>query len=496
MAPARVNGGMNLHAFSPRAIRALGILLVACFGACIAGPHPPPPSDDPEGVVISGVSCPMAPPSADRPADGTALPADVAATLAALEPQLAAALQRGEQGAIGAAVCAARAALGRWQGVAEAPASYRATPTSHPDAAALLPAYLATVSTELLGREPWLIAGESLDGEALSEPLRAACEVISAYAAILPAAGTRASELAGSIRRGASWLVRVQRPEGQFPFPDLSDDGERFLTGCRAAGQSEAQCQRQLPRSFELALRGRRAWEAAGRPPGVLVDGWFIHVDDGGLQFDTGTCGVALIAAARVLNEPRYLDAARRAGAWAEREVMVVNWNYNAFSVELMARLAVVERDLGNPTAARSWAADALRRARLGVLPGALPDGRWFDPHNARLTYHHIILRALGTLEHVVDDPWLSATVDAAYRRSVEEIERSGAAAWADGIEAYLAASTALRQPGTALDRLIHAAAPDGKPATLQVAAWLAHQLELGSGQGDDRGSSTRPPSM
>ena len=52
----------------------------------------------------------------------------------------------------------------------------------------------------------------------------------------------------------------------------------------------------------------------------------------------------------------------------------------------------------------------ALRKARLGVIPGQLTDGpragRWIDPHNARPAYHYIMMRSLAQLLAVMpEDP-------------------------------------------------------------------------------------------
>ncbi|HRC56620.1 MAG TPA: hypothetical protein PKU97_11895 [Kofleriaceae bacterium] len=309
-----------------------------------------------------------------------------------------------------------------------------------------LPRYLTALRAQILGREPWVLVQGSRSGEALSEPLRSACELVSAYAQILPWAGQQRGEFAAALTQGAEYLVAVQGADGVFPFPDLTDDAERLVTSCRQAGESEGACRARLPRPLQLAVQAKEKWEAAGRPPGVLVDGWFLTADDGGLQFDTGTCGVALVQAAGALAEPRYLQAARRAAQWASAQPVVANWNYNAFSVELQASLAATFERAGEPDEAARWRDAAQTRARLGVLPGALADGRWYDPHNARLTYHHILLRALARLALVVDDPWVSVTLDAAFDRSVAEINAEGAAAWADGIGALVAA----RQTGSA----------------------------------------------
>ena len=437
----------------------------------------PPGTDEPAPTPEIGVACPGAPLPAERAPDGTPLPAEVAAAAGRLQPQLFAAQRARDPDAVAAAVCAQREALGAWQGVAEAVPERRAAPAAPLDPEALLTKYLALLQRDLLGQEPWVAAGGSLHGDALSQPLREACAVVQAYAELLPWAGAARPQLAAALAQGANYLVQVQRPDGVFPFPDLTDDAARFMTRCRASGDSEEVCRARMPRALELAVLAKDAWERAGRPAGVLVDGWFAQDEDGGLQFDTGSCGAALLIAARALDEPRYAAAARRAGEWAMSEELVPNWNYNAFSVELQALLAAEDARVGDLAGATRWTAAALDRARLGVLPGALADGRWYDPHNARLVYHHILLRALARLAAVVDDAKVAATLDAALARSVEEIERQGAAGWSDGIAAYLAARAAGRQPGPTLWRLVQAAAPGGNPATLQLASYLAATL-------------------
>lgn len=95
----------------------------------------------------------------------------------------------------------------------------------------------------------------------------------------------------------------------------------------------------------------------------------------------------------------RALAAARRAADWALGRPLVPNWNYNAFSVELLARAA-------RATGEARYLDGAAEKALLGVLPGQLQDGpragRWLDPHNARPAYHFIMLRALAALSEAL----------------------------------------------------------------------------------------------
>jgi hypothetical protein len=86
-----------------------------------------------------------------------------------------------------------------------------------------------------------------------------------------------------------------------------------------------------------------------------------------------------------------WTQAGRRAADWAFAQRCVPNFNYNAFSVGLLARAFKATGDA-------RYLNGALRKAEVGVLPGQAPNGRWLDPHNARTVYHLIILRALNDL--------------------------------------------------------------------------------------------------
>jgi len=73
----------------------------------------------------------------------------------------------------------------------------------------------------------------------------------------------------------------------------------------------------------------------------------------------------------------------------------VTNWNYNSFSVYLLATAYRITHD-------SKYLAVAKEKTLLGVLPGQLQDGpnkgRWVDPHNARPAYHYIMIRGLTAL--------------------------------------------------------------------------------------------------
>jgi len=447
---------------------ALGSLLAACR----SNPERVPNELAPPGSMPAGIDCPGAPLPAPRPADGTALPPQLRSQLEPLGAELATAMAAEDSERVATLVCQARALLGEYQGVAEAPAGYGTRSREPLEASALAGPYLQALESRLLGREPWVVVQGSTDGTQVSAPLREACTTVTWYlTAARFAPAETASQLREAARAGLSWLRSVQSPQGLFPFPDMTDDAEAYLQQCQAGGSSLRSCQESMPRPFELAVKAREAWQAAGGPPGALVNGWFVSdvVGDGGLQFDTGECGRALVLGWRELGDTASLKAARAAGRWARAQRAVTNWNYNAFSVGLLAELAAVD-----PGSSEDWAGHALRKARLGVLPGALPTGRWFDPHNARLVYHHIILRDLALLDAVVDDPWLTATLQAAHFRSARELAQHGSAGEDDGLLAHLLLRRLGYDSTEALAVLVQGSTEGSTPRNGGLCFWLA----------------------
>lgn len=162
-------------------------------------------------------------------------------------------------------------------------------------------------------------------------------------------------------------------------------------------------------RPFEVAEQFYRQAEKEGKLDQVIKNGWAIHdFDDGGLQFDNGLAGASLVRLYEATKDDRYLKGARRAADWAADRRVVTNWNYNSFSVYLLAEVHRVTLDGKYLEAAR-------KKARLGVLPGQLTEGprkgRWADAHNARPAYHYIMIRGLAALAAVLprDDPDLPA---------------------------------------------------------------------------------------
>lgn len=194
-------------------------------------------------------------------------------------------------------------------------------------------------------------------------------------------------------------LTDLQQADGHFPFPDLRGRNLRFgdmIEKQLAAGTIEVR------------------------------DGWVITADpDGGSQFDTGVCGVALLRAGDIWKNPAWTAAGLRAADWALEQKCVANFNYNAFSISLLCEAFSIS---GNP----AFLDAALAKFRLGVAPGQAPNGRWLDPHNARTVYHVIILRAIGDLletlppDRTADLVEVTSVADPAVTALLDEFDAMG----------------------------------------------------------------------
>jgi hypothetical protein len=185
----------------------------------------------------------------------------------------------------------------------------------------------------------------------------------------------------------AQILITLQQPAGHLPFPDLRGKNIRFgdmITRQLDAGTVE------------------------------VKDGWLITPDpDGGSQFDTGVCGSALLKAGQVFQNEAWTTAGLKAAEWALTQKCCANFNYNAFSVSLLADAYRQNHD-------ERFLKAALHKFRVGVAPGQAPNGRWMDAHNARTVYHIIILRALGDLASVVKAE--RAEVDAVAKPAIKAL--------------------------------------------------------------------------
>jgi hypothetical protein len=282
--------------------------------------------------------------------------------------------------AVRAAVAAGRAALGGQAGVPEVADTYLPVPKDKPLFTAEEARRGFAPMSDRLEKERWWIVGA--DPAKLTAPLRGPASVMTGYAAAFRAKLDGAERNLERAQEAAEFLMWAQQQAGSggFPFP-------------AARGTSKA-------RAMEVAARFLAKAEKEGKLAQVVRNGWaFDDLGDGGLQFDNGECGAAMFELYEVTQDPRHLASARKAAGWALACPLCPNWNYNSFSVWLLAKAYGV-------TGEAKYLEAALHKARLGVIPGQLTDGpragRWVDPHNARPAYHYIMMRALAQLVAVI----------------------------------------------------------------------------------------------
>ena len=293
---------------------------------------------------------------------------------------LAKAMAGNDLAAIRAAVAEGRAVLGEKAGIPEVVDGYRKVPA---DATLLTRAEAQrgfTPGFAQLEKLRWWKVG--VDPATLTAPLRAPASVISGGVATYRARLDGAERSLAMAKEAAEFLIWAQEQAGAgcYPFP-------------AARGTSNA-------RAMEVATRFLQRAEKAGKLSSVVRNGWvFDDLGDGGLQFDNGECGVAMFELYETTKDARYLDSARQAADWAMARPLCPNWNYNGFSVRLLARAHAVTGEAKYLTA-------AIQKARLGVIPGQLTDGpragRWMDAHNARPAYHFVMMGALAQLAAVL----------------------------------------------------------------------------------------------
>lgn len=307
------------------------------------------------------------------------LSASISPAQAALASQagLAEALKRKDPEGIRQAVIQARKELGKKAGEPEVDEKYRSTPAMvHPLSRKERSAAIRRTMAEIEKR----FRSNSSSGPT-SHPLRETASVLSwATSLARTAQGEDQKKLMGITKTAANQLMAAQEQGGGrlYPFPAV-----RGVQGNRAMEVAD----RFLERATRMGILQQ-----------VVTNGWIVDdLGDGGLQFDNGECGMAMLEYFDLTRDAAVLQSALRATDYAKDCALVTNWNYNSFSVWLLARAS---RVTGN----RAYFEAALLKAKLGVIPGQLVDGknkgRWMDPHNARAVYHFILLRGLGELLH------------------------------------------------------------------------------------------------
>ncbi len=351
------------------------------------------------------------------------------------------ALEAEDAVAVRTAVTKAISVLGPWAGNPETATRYYPPIVTAPfDAAKAQEWWLREMERGQRGL-PW-VKNPTGDPRMMLAGLREAAfplDVLARTALLFP---ERRDELTKQVRAGADWLIKLQHPSGVFPFPVGPGLNPRDKVGQIVA----------------RAIRDQ---------PKIVVNDWISEdFSDGGLQFDNGLCGRALVSAWVLTRDERYLAAARKAGDWAITRPLVSNWNYNAFSVGLLASLAEVTGD----AVKEKYLAAAVKKAEVGVLPGQMPGGRWFDAHNACAVYHNILMRELLELLHVLpaDHAFRPALLDAVKRglnQAAEETLAHGfTGTWTDNFARGLLWIGENKAWRDALNVNLNASGKDGAP--------------------------------
>jgi hypothetical protein len=176
-------------------------------------------------------------------------------------------------------------------------------------------------------------------------------------------------------RRAGDYLLRAQAEAGAglFPFPAWRGNS--------------------TDRMHRLSERFLSQAERQGRLGEVTRNGWvFSDFQEGGLQFDNGLAGEALIRLYERTGDKRYLAGAEKAAKWTLAQPLSHNFNYNGFAALLLAN---VSRVTGNKTDLEAALHISKRGAISGQWQGGDDAGNWIDPHNKRLNYRYLMMRQL-----------------------------------------------------------------------------------------------------
>ena len=293
---------------------------------------------------------------------------------------LARALASEDLPAIRAAVTAGRAALGNRAGEPEVADQFLRVPKD---------ATLLSRAEALHGFTPYFAKLEKMrwwrigiDPTKLTQPLRAPAAVLAGNVASARAQLDGAERSIAVAKEAAEFLMWAQEQAGTglYPFPAARGKTDDKAMAVAAAFLAKA--------------------EKSGNLDSVVRNGWaYDDLGGGGLQFDNAECGVAMFELYELTHDERVLASARKAADWAAKRPLCPNWNYNSFSVWLLAKAHAV-------TGEAAYLAAAKKKGLLGVIPGQLTTGphagRWLDPHNARPAYHYIMLRGLAQLVAVL----------------------------------------------------------------------------------------------
>ncbi len=348
------------------------------------------------------------------------------------------ALAAEDAAAVRASVVKATAALGPWAGNPETATRYFPPVVTTPFDPAVAREWWLKEIRRGVRALPWRKNPKG-DPRQMLAGLRVAAWPLDSLARTATLFPEQREELTAVVREGADWLIKLQHSSGVFPFP--------IGPGLKPREKVGYIVQRAIKEHPEMVVND---W--------IPDDG-----TDGGLQFDNGLCGRALLSAWQLTKDVRYLNAARKSGDWAMKRPLVSNWNYNAFSVGLLARLASATGD-------DAYLAAAVNKADTGVLPGQMPNGRWFDAHNACAVYHNILMRDLLELFHALpaDHAFRPTLLDALTRglnqAADETLAKGYTGTWTDSFALGLQWIGVNPRWGDALNACANAGGKSGAP--------------------------------
>ncbi len=336
--------------------------------------------------------------------------------------------------AVRSAVAKSREALGKRAGEPEKADQFRGVPAA---------AKLLSREEAQRGFIPYFAPLEKIrwwkigvDPTTLTAPLRGPAAVIVGNVAAVRARLDGTERSLAMAKDAAEFLIWAQEQAGSgvYPFP-------------AARGTSNA-------RAMEVATRFLTNAEKAGKLDSVVLNGWaFDDAGNGGLQFDNGECGAAILDLYEMTQDNRYRDSARKAADWAVASPLCPNWNYNSFSVFFLAKTFGFTHET-------KYLEAAIHKALLGVIPGQLTSGphagRWTDPHNARPAYHYIMMRALAQLaavtppDHIARPEIMDALFLGLKTRNAEMVDR-GVMTKDHALESLLLVNHVFKNEGTFL---------------------------------------------
>lgn len=334
--------------------------------------------------------------------------------------RIAQALLSGSTDASAAAIRVAMASRGAWLGCPEEVVRWRQAEPVEPTQAVVRAAWTAQIAPAM-ARIP---ADRPLPARAWG------------YLAL----GALAAARAGTLVDDAAWTVLIENAIGQQYADGTAPWPPRRTPGLYAYPVVESGDPRFDRTRVGSSTMGSALLRVAERHPQLVVvydaGPWsgcrFIIADvdppqmlDGGAAYDHGIAGVAVLSWA--MRQPdgdrrrRWLESARLACVWARAEPAVVNANYTAKLIWLLAEAYAVDGVAADRDA-------MLDKLAMVVLPGVLMDadgdgvvdgvpgvrfadlwqgartpGRMWDAHNAKPVYHAMVTQSVAAAWRVLN---------------------------------------------------------------------------------------------